>query len=82
MLTQLFPSDLAKFGMRAVICMFKPPVALINPIPANQLQRTPSRAASINGLLYSICFSSSSRSTKAQSSEVLSMLMTGKSKEA
>ncbi|WAR61956.1 hypothetical protein PtB15_14B48 [Puccinia triticina] len=55
-------------------------VALINPIPANQLQRTPSRAASINGLLYSICFSSSSRSNKAQSSEVLSMLMTGKSK--
>ncbi|OAV98442.1 H+-transporting ATPase [Puccinia triticina 1-1 BBBD Race 1] len=47
------PLDLVKFGMRAVIRMFKPPVALNKPIPANQLQRTPSRAASINESLYS-----------------------------
>ncbi|POW02415.1 hypothetical protein PSTT_11775 [Puccinia striiformis] len=36
-----------------VIKMFKPPVANNKPIPANQLQRTPSRAASINESLYS-----------------------------
>jgi len=47
------PLDLVKFGMRAVIAMFKPPVAHNKPIPANQLQRTPSRAASINESLYS-----------------------------
>ncbi|WAQ83871.1 hypothetical protein PtA15_4A320 [Puccinia triticina] len=38
--------------MRAVIHIFKHPVALNKPIPANQLQGTPSRAASINESLY------------------------------
>nr|CAA05841.1 plasma membrane (H+) ATPase [Uromyces viciae-fabae] len=47
------PLDLVKFGMRAVIRMFKPPVALNKPIPANQLTRTTSRPASINESLYS-----------------------------